>query len=223
MQKLFVTKENESFAVQGLPPDSKRVIKINGPLARQLADHILHQTDLEFADGCLDAINIAPANPPVIREGLWRSAIVHVMKCFGSNGSRSSLPESKILKSQPAEAKFVFDYFKNIRNKFIVHDENAWAQAMVGAAINDGSKDYKVELVIALAGIANTLDQANYGNLKLLIGASLAYSQAEFERLTGQIKQNLEKIPYEELAQRDAPHYRAPEVHEVSERRAKTE
>lgn len=220
MQHLSIVLNNGSFEVHGLPPDSRISIKIDGHQAKQLGDHMLHQTDLEFADQCLDAINLVPDDPPAIRQALWRSAIISVMKCFGANSSRSSLSANKVLKGLPPEAIIVFDYFKHLRNKYIAHDENAWTQVMTGAALNDGSKEFKVEMVFAVAALAQTLEQANYGNLKLLIRAALDYSREQFELLTEQIKRDLETFSYEELAKRDPPVYRAPEAHEVSTRRS---
>ncbi len=214
----YLTREGESLALYGLP-DVVKIIGLEGPLARQLADLTLHQADLHFADDCLDAINLVPADPPTIREGLWRSAIVHVMKCFGSSASRSSLPEKKILKGHPPEATMAFEYFKNLRHKFIVHDENAWSQALPCAGINDGTKDQKVEGIICLGLIGQTLEQPNYANLKLLIRTSLMWTGSQFDLIRSQIKINLEKSSYEDLIQRDSPTYRAPEWHEVATKR----
>lgn len=42
-----------------------------------------------------------------------------------------------------------FEFFKGMRDKHIAHDENAYSQCLVVAAINDGKKDYKVEQVIS--------------------------------------------------------------------------
>jgi len=220
MHPLSIVLNNGAFEVHGLPPDSRLSIKIDGHQAKQLGDHILHQTDLEFADQCLDAINMVPEDPQAIRQGLWRSAIISAMKCFGNNASRTSLPASKVLKGLPPEAMIVFNYFKDLRNKYIAHDENAWTQVMTGAALNDGSKDFKVEMVFAMVALAETLQQANYGNLKLLINASLTYSREQFELLVDQIKRDLETVSYDELAKRPPPVYRAPAAHEVSQRRA---
>ena len=214
----YLTREGENLALHGLS-DAVKVIALEGPLARQLADLTLHQTDLHFADDCLDAINLVPATPPAIREGLWRSAIVHVMKCFGSSASRSSLPEKKILRGQPVEATMAFEYFKNLRHKFIVHDENAWSQALPCAGLNDGTKDQKVEGIFCLGIVGQTLEQSNYANLKLLIRTSLVWTGSQFDEVISKIKADLEKSPYEDLIQKDPPFYRAPEWHEVADKR----
>lgn len=202
-------------------PDAVKVIKLEGPLSRQLGDIVLHQEDLKFAKQCLEGINLVPEDPFFLREGLWRSALVHVMKCFGSNVARSSLPEAKILQGQPPEAKVVFDYFKNLRNKFIVHDENAYMQAMTGALINNGRKRFKVEQVVAFTATSATLEEANYGNLMLLIDTSYQWTVQRFDLLCKLIAEELEATDYEQLISRDPPEFRVPEAHEVANTRPK--
>jgi hypothetical protein len=142
------------------------------------------------------------------------------MKCFGSSASRSALPEKKILKGLPPEATMVFEYFKNLRHKFIVHDENAYTQAIPCAALNDRTKDKKVGGVVCLGLIGQTLAQDNYGNLKLLIRTSLTWTATQFDVVRNQLMEDLEKSSYDELLHREPPQYRAPELREVSEKRA---
>ena len=113
----------------------------------------------------------------------------------------------------------VFEYFKNLRHKFIVHDENAWSQALPCAGINDGSKDQMVEGIVCLGLIGQTLEQSNYANLKLLIRTSLLWTGSQFDVIILQIKTELEKSPHKDLMQKDPPSYRAPEWHEVATKR----
>jgi len=214
----YLTRQGDSLVLHGLP-DAVKIIGLKGPLARQMGDLTLHQADLNFADDCLSAINFVPDDPPNIKEGLWRSAIVHVMKCFGNSASRSSLSEKKILKGQPPEAIIVFEYFKNLRHKFIVHDENAWSQAHPCAGLNDGSREQKVEGIVCLGLIGQTLDQSYYANLKLLIRISMLWTASQFDVVKSKIKTELEQFSYQDLNQRDPPSYRAPEWHEVANKR----
>lgn len=111
-------------------PDAVKVLKLAGPLARRLSDLTLHRHDLEFADRCLEEINKAPAEPPTVREALWRCAVVHYAKCFGHSAARFQLSREKVYKGEPPESKLVFDYFRDLRNKHVVHDENSCAQAV---------------------------------------------------------------------------------------------
>lgn len=214
----YLTRKDGGLVLHGLP-DAVKIIGLEGPLARQLADLTLHQNDLNFADDCLDAIDLVPAHPPTIREALWRSAIVHVIKCFGNSASRSPLAIKKILKGEPSEATVVFEYFKNLRHKFIVHDENALSQAIPCAGINDGSKDQMVEGIVCLGLIGQTLEQTNYANLKRLIRISMLWTGAQFDVVKSKIKIDLEKCSYEDLIQRETPPYRAAELHEVASKR----
>jgi hypothetical protein len=79
--------------VEGFP-EAAKVIRIEGPLARRLSDLSLHLGDLDFAGECLHAINGAPSD--LIRHALWRSAVVHVLKCYG-DGARFQLQRDAVL------------------------------------------------------------------------------------------------------------------------------
>ena len=192
-----------------------KVITINGPEAKRVADLTLHKEDLEFADSCLDAINQIPETPVVAREALWRSAIVHFMKCFGLS-ARFQLSAAKIYKGEPPEALMAFEYFKDLRNKHFVHDENSYAQSIPGAVINNGTKSYKIEKIVCFAAFGATLELGNYGNLKLLIEKARAWVVAEFDTLCKRLTADLEKESYEDLLARDSINYRVPTVDEIS-------
>jgi hypothetical protein len=183
-----------------------------------LADLSLHKTDLEFADACLDAINHAPENPDITREALWRSAIVHFLKCFG-NSARFQLVPEKMYKGEPPEALMAFEYFKGLRNKHLIHDENSYAQSIPGAVLNNGEKNYKVEKIVCFSAIGKTLEHGNYGNLKLLIQKARAWVIIEFDALCVRLTADLEKESYDKLLSRDAIAYRAPSVDDISRTR----
>ncbi len=187
MEHFAISKTESGLHIEGFP-DAVKVVTINGPEAKRVADLSLHKEDLEFADACLDAINQMPENPVVAREALWRSAIVHFMKCFGSS-ARFQLSSAKIYKGEPPEALMAFEYFKDLRNKHFVHDENSYAQSIPGAVLNNGTRSHKIEKIVCFAAFGATLEQGNYGNLKLLIGKARAWVVTEFdslcERITG--------------------------------------
>lgn len=174
---------------------------------------------MEFSDACLDAINTAPEDPPIVREALWRCAIVYFAKCFGNSAARFQLSREKIYKGEPPEAKQAFEYFPHLRDKHIGHDENAYAQSISGAVLNRGDKPYKVEKIFCFRVHGNTLEQGNYGNLKLLIQKALAWVVAEFDTCCEIVTKELEEIPYDELLKRPDATYRAPTVEEISENR----
>ncbi len=214
MEHFSISKTESGLHIEGFP-DAVKVITINGPEAKRVADLTLHKEDLEFADSCLDAINQIPETPVVAREALWRSAIVHFMKCFGLS-ARFQLSAAKIYKGEPPEALMAFEYFKDLRNKHFVHDENSYAQSIPGAVINNGTKSYKIEKIVCFAAFGATLELGNYGNLKLLIEKARAWVVAEFDTLCKRLTADLEKESYEDLLARDSINYRVPTVDEIS-------
>lgn len=214
MEYFSISKIESGLRIEGFP-DAVKVVKISGQEAKRLADLSLHKADLEFADACLEAINQTAENPAVVREALWRSAIVHFMKCFGS-GARFQLSAARIYKGEPSEALMAFEYFKDLRNKHFVHDENSYAQSIPGAVLNNGTKSYKIDKIVCFAAIGATLEQGNYGNLKLLIEKARAWVISEFDFLCERLTATLEQEDYEDLLARDAITYRVPTVEEIS-------
>ncbi|HQN64185.1 MAG TPA: hypothetical protein PLR90_01520 [Methylophilus sp.] len=218
MEHFKISQQGSSLHIDGFP-DAVKVIGIDGRNSKRLADLALHKDDLKFADGCLDAINLSPEEPFVIREALWRSAIVHFIKCFGDSKARFQLSSVRILKGEPPEAMTAFEYFKHLRNKHLVHDENSHSQSLSGALLKNGTKNYKIEKVVCLATVAGTLSQENYGNLKLLIQKSRSWVITEFDQLCNTIATELESVSYDDLLKRKSLEFQVPTNHEIDKNR----
>jgi hypothetical protein len=197
VESMRITHTDTGLHIEGFP-DAVQVIQLNGPKARHLADLSLHRSDLQFALESLEALNIAGVSDHV-QESLWRSAIVHFFKCFQNSASRSSLKTADVYKSTPPEAMMNFDHFKLIRNKHLVHDENSYAQSLIGAVLNDGRKTYKVEQILASNLFAATLDPAQYSIFRIQVQRARAWVDREFDVLCEQIKLDLEAKPYQDL------------------------
>ena len=196
VERFSVTKTDSGFRIEGFP-DAVKVIRISGPEGKRLSDLALHRADLEFAAQCLEAINHVPDEPSVLRQALWRAAIIHFIKCFGSS-SRFQLSAKKIYRGN-SMALSAFSYFDNLRNKHVVHDENAYAQGIPGAILNRSDKPYKIEKIVCFSAIAETLNQDNYGNLHLLTQAAIAWVAKDFDRLCEAQTKELEVKSYEDL------------------------
>src|SRR6185369_9377179 len=112
-----------------------------------------------------------------------------------------------------------FNYFKSLRNKHLVHDENSYAQSIPGAVLNNGKQNYKIEKIVCLTAIGATLEQGNYGNLKLLIQKARIWVIAEFDALCERITVELEKEPYEKLIAIESISYKVPTVEEIQNTR----
>lgn len=198
--------------------DSVKLVEIDHPMAKRIADLHLHKEDLDFTNSCLEAIN--RTEDELIREALWRSAIIHFFKCFG-DGVRFLLMSDQIYKGLPKEANESFKYFKLLRNKHIAHDENTYNQSLPCAALNNGSKDYHVEKIFCLSATSSTLDASHWSSLKALTGRALEWVTSEFDTSCKKLTEILEVETYEQIASRPTPHLTAPTAQEIGVRRKK--
>jgi len=218
MEQFNITQRESGLHIEGFP-DAVKVLRIDGSRAKRLSDLALHKADLDFAENCLDAINLTTEDAYVVREALWRSSIVHFLKCFGDAGARFQLSAKKIFKAEPPEAMMAFEYFKGLRNKHLVHDENSYSQSIPGAILNNRNKGYKIEKIVCFSAIAITISQDNYNNLKLLIQKSRVWVIAEFDKLCEVLTEELERESYEKLFGKPSINYQLPMIDEIHRKR----
>ncbi len=218
MERFDIRKVDESFYIEGFP-DAVKVVRLCDAKAKRLADLALHRADLDFAIKCLEGINLIASDLLVLQEGLWRSAIVHFMKCFGDNDSRFSINAKQVYKND-SDALAVFEYFKALRNKHLVHDANSYAQSLPGAIINKETDSNKIAKIVCTTILGATLVQDNYNNLHRLLTYSQAWVVEQFDTLCDLLMSELENLPYEDLISRDSVHYQAPNLDELFHERS---
>jgi len=218
MEDLFTTCKNGTLYIGGIP-DAHKVVELDGKIAKRLSDLALHKYDLDFAKDCIDAMAEGDRESEVILQSLWRSSIIHYIKCFDASASRSQLSAEKIF-GAGSEHLTKHRYFKNIRNKYFVHDENAYSQSLVGAVINDGKKEYKVEKIVFNIICVETLDDVGYDNMSSLINISRSFVIKQIEHIFDVLTKELEREPYEKLSGRKKMIFRVPTIDDVSEPRA---
>lgn len=217
MEHFAITKTAEGFHIEGFP-DAIKVLRITGPKSRRLADLALHKADLDFALECLSAINHVPEEPYVLREALWRSAVVHFIKCFGQSESRFSLDPKQVYKGDPGAFE-PFKYLASLRNKHLVHDENSYTQCLPGAVLNKKGMDCKIAKIVCLSVIGVTLSQGNYSNLQLLATRAREWVTAQFDELCDVLTSELEPKPHDELVAMDGITYITPGADDVHKSR----
>lgn len=150
----------------------------------------------------------------VLRQALWRAAIIHFIKCFGHSKSRFKLNPKQIYKGDSL-GKEVFHYFENLRNKHFIHDENPYSQTIPGAVLNRDDKPHKIAKIVCLDVSGETLTQANYGNLHQLVTLARDYICAEFESLCGILTSEYEAKPYHELLAMEEANLKVPTADDV--------
>jgi hypothetical protein len=204
--------------VNGIP-DAVKLVRVDGPKARRLADLALHGSDLRFALESLEAIDQYPDSEETIRSALWRTSITLLIKCFGDPGARFQLDASRVYQNCSAELLEAFELFKSLRNKQFIHDENAYTQCPIAAALNDGTKSYKVERIVSIAHRFEVLTPPNVKNLRLLITQALTWIGQQYDKCAAMIHAELEQAQYSELAALPSVSVRAPTADEAHKAR----
>lgn len=201
MQDLKITVEGGRIRVENCP-QAERVVRVSDRLAHRLADLSLHRDDLTYAKQCLNAIsrlNTETPDAPVVQKALYRIAIVYLFKCFGNSVSRSSIDPRKIYGPEGPVALEVFEYFKVVRDKHLVHDENAYTQSHPGAIINKVGNAKTVEMVVCLNLAVQIVQQESFENLNRLVDTALKWVVKEYDDLAERLRSDLDKRPHAEL------------------------
>lgn len=192
--------------VPELYADSEKLIDVSQfPISKQLADLSLHRDDCEKA---LEALHgsasfrsyngsINGIETQTLEQILLFFSICSFYKCFGENKSRSSLNKLKVYQN-PSSIK-TFEYYRNIRDKFLVHDENRMTATAVGAALNPINSERKIERILTTAIKVISLDAAAYENLDKLISEALVWIKNDFIEKSAKLTEILEKQEHHTL------------------------
>lgn len=215
MQRDPFTVEGKSIRIEGFT-NAAKVVELDGAEAKWLADHALHRSDLEFAQGCLDRLAAAPDDPPLVQEAVWRSAITAFLKCFDGTGVRTPIDATALFSNVPA-ATAAFNHIRNLRRKHIVHDENPWTQCHTVAILNRKDAAKKIADIKCLLFHGSTRE--NMPNLSNLIQMTRSWLDSEFDHRHAILLMKLESEQYEALASLPEPKYTAPTAAEVTRKR----
>lgn len=196
MDRYAMTQTDTGLHVEGFP-EAVKVIRIAGDKAARVADLALHKHDLEFADACLVELSKIPESAPTLQKALWHAAIISYVKCFGG-GVRTAL-DADLIYGSNALAMEAYRYFRELRNKHVAHDVNAYAQCAPGAAINAAGHEHKVAKILCVSTFAETMQQGSFDNLRSLITDARRAVESEFDNLCNELTQELEAKPHAEL------------------------
>jgi hypothetical protein len=176
-----------------LYPQAARFIHIEGDDVRMYAEHSLHRDDLDFASQCLEAFRpmVAQSDTPVARA-LWSSAVVALLKCFKRSAARKAKLDPTVIFATEPLGLDALKFFEQLRDKHVVHDDNAVHQPIPAAVINPAGSAQKVLRVDCIKARAQVLDLENFNNLWSLVHMTRAWVIAECGRLQAIIEARLE-------------------------------
>lgn len=213
MEPVQFSCENGKVTIKGFP-DAVRVIAVTGRKSKKLSDLALHHFDLQDAKAALETINHVDPEPRIIRESLWRNAIVLFCKCFSSSQARGELSKTRIYGTDSGALE-AFEYFKLLRNKHLIHDENAYSHCPIGAILNPLDAPHPIAKVIALPTAGVTLEEDNYSNLHQLVTVALNWVGNKYNELCNGITIELNAVAHLELLERPILEIRVPTLEDL--------
>jgi len=154
----------------------KIIKKIEHPMVRQLKSLRLHQADLRQCSAILSHFqNLQEINnlqiSPELSKVLGFTSLSLYFKIFTPSKARIMLDKTKVFRDQP-EFNSSFNHFQNIRNKYLLNDENAQTKSSAGLLLSIENQPVKV---ISLGETGILLVDRDIQRLTELVEFTLSY------------------------------------------------
>ena len=194
---IFNIDEDGLIHITDLPFKTRYVEVPREERFRKLYSYVLIRIDLITAMKYLEVATTT--TDPIIREGLFRIAVVLYAKCYSpaKHGGRSNIVEGKVYKDVQGEPIACHNKIRDMRSKYIAHDEDDFLDAQLGAVLDLDAK--------RLCGVAYIEKQAkfDYDNtihiLYTLCKISLEKVEAELDAETASIDEYLRKRDFDTI------------------------
>lgn len=165
-----------SQTLETLPEGQVHMYAVRHESARRWVDFSLHLSDLEVTLGWLELLIHKHTQPTPEADALWTAALTMFFKCFKHSASRRKLDAKLVLANEPEDGRTRFSVLQSLRDKAVVHDENAYSQGAVLVPIfNPDGPVAKIGSPVVTLFKASTLDDAHISNLRLLTLATITY------------------------------------------------
>jgi hypothetical protein len=224
------TNESMTIYLQRMEPDQTQVVLPEGQVhmfairhesARRWVDLSLHLSDLEVTLSWLDLLIHKHTQQTPEADALWTAALTMFFKCFKRSASRSKLDAALVLANEPEEGRAQFEVLQALRDKTVVHDENAYTQGAVLVPIaNPDGPVARMGPPAATLFKASTLDDGHISNLRLLTLASITYVNAAIAAASAEVEAYLRTASRVDLVAEGPYLYKSPSVETASQRRS---
>lgn len=203
-----------------LPEGQVHMYAVRHESAQRWVDLSLHLSDLEVTLSWLELLIHKHTQRTPEADALWTAALTMFFKCFKRSASRNKLDSALVLANEPEEGRAQFAVLQSLRDKTVVHDENAYTQGavLVPIATPDGPVAKRGSPVVTLFK-ASTLDDGHISNLRLLTLASITYVKSAIEAASAEVEAYMCSASRADLVA-DGPYlYTSPSVETASQRR----
>ncbi|NJL88434.1 MAG: hypothetical protein HC916_00525 [Coleofasciculaceae cyanobacterium SM2_1_6] len=145
-------------------------------MVRQLKSLRLHQADLQQCFAILSHFqNFQELQNTQglleLNKALGFTSLSLYFKIFTPSKARIMLDKTKVFRDQP-EFNSSFNHFQNIRNKYLLNDENTQTKSLVGLLLDQESQPVAV---ISSAEVGIILDDREIQRLRELVEFTLGY------------------------------------------------
>ena len=193
---------------------TKKLLQLSGPKARTLEDFSLHSHDLTASLQLLEALNNKALSSEV-RKGLWYHAITLFYKCFKHSDARRRLWPQIVFAKRP-DLMPAYNFFLNLRDRHIVHDDNPYIKAYAGVIVSKNNGSYTVEEIVSHVAIFDILDENKWRTFYALAKHAAAWAEQEKQRLKNLLQIECEKKTPEEIDSLQALAITIPTINQVS-------
>lgn len=184
-------------------------------------DLSLHLSDLEVTLSWLELLSHKHTQRTPEAEALWTAALTMFFKCFKRSASRNKLDSTLVLANEPEEGRAQFAILQALRDKTVVHDENAYTQGVVLVPVTDADgPEAKRGAAFVMLLKASTLDNWHISNLRLLTLASIAYVKSAIEAASAEVEAYICSASPADIVAAGPYRYTSPSVETASQRRS---
>jgi hypothetical protein len=195
-------------------PNYHGIIAIPDEYTKAYVNLFRHRTDLYRARDFLAEIDnqggaptpglIRAGSPlPVVIQALWLSAIAATFKCFQGSVSRKKLDPGRVFGTGTA-VRASFDVLKDLRNRYVLHDENDWMQTSPYAIYADaGNNQPKLGDINCI--VLEGTDIAHIGQLRTVVDGACDWITQRIDSHTEAIRADLQGRTYSAVAAMPPP------------------
>ena len=196
-----------------LPDGQVAMYPVHHESARRWVDLSLHLSDLEVTLGWLELLTHKHTKRTPEADALWTAALTMFFKCFKRSASRSKLDAAVVLANEPEEGRAQFDVLQALRDKTVVHDENAYTQgAVLVPIVNPGGPVARMGPPVVTLFKASTLDDWHISNLRLLTLASVTYVKSAMAEVSEEVEAYLRSASRTDIVAAGPYLYTSPSV-----------
>ncbi|WP_153115778.1 hypothetical protein [Rhodocyclus tenuis] len=203
-----------------LPEGQVHMYAVNHESARRWVDLNLHLSDFEVTLVWLELLTHKHTQPTPEADALWTAALTMFFKCFKHSASRRKLDAAVVLANEPEEGRAQFSVLQALRDKTVVHDENAYTQGAVLVPIaNPDGPVARVGSPVVTLFKASSLDDWHISNLRLLTLASITYVKSAMAEASAEVEAYIRSASRADLVAAGPYLFTSPSVDNVSQRR----